>query len=113
RVTGGRAMSGGTEATGRIWRVSVTYAVYFTAIGAIFPYLPVYYRGLGLDLATIGLLASLAAGIQLIVAPLWGALTDRFAPSWLTLPAAAILASGGAVALLSPKGLPGVGRRGQ
>ena len=44
-----------------IWRAASTYIVYFVAVGAAYPYLPVHYRALGLDLGTIGLLAALAA----------------------------------------------------
>jgi PPP family 3-phenylpropionic acid transporter len=79
-----------------IRRAAITYAVYFTAIGASFAYLPVYYRGLGLDLATVGLLSALSATIQLVAAPGWGALADRFPGSRLGLPAAALVAAAGA-----------------
>ena len=82
-----------------IWRAASTYIVYFVAVGAAFPYLPVHYRALGLDLDTIGLLAALAAATQLVAAPAWGAIADLFGRSRLTLPAAAIVAAGGALAL--------------
>lgn len=52
-----------------IWRAASTYIVYFVAVGAAFPYLPVHYRALGLDLGTIGLLAALSAATQLVAAP--------------------------------------------
>ena len=39
------------------------YATLFGAIGASFPYLPVYYRSVGLSLGEIGLLGSLAAAV--------------------------------------------------
>jgi PPP family 3-phenylpropionic acid transporter len=82
-----------------IWRASSTYIVYFIAVGASFPYLPVHYRALGLDLGTIGLLAALSAGTQLLAAPAWGALADAFRNSRLTLPAASLVATAGALAL--------------
>ena len=82
-----------------IWRAASTYIVYFVAVGAAYPYLPVHYRALGLDLGTIGLLAALAAATQLLAAPAWGALADLFGRSRLTLPAAAIVAASGAFAL--------------
>jgi len=82
-----------------IWRAASTYIVYFVAVGASFPYLPVHYRALGLDLGTIGLLAALSAAMQLVAAPAWGAIADLFGRSRLTLPAAAIVAAGGALAL--------------
>ena len=82
-----------------IWRAAGTYIVYFVAVGAAFPYLPIHYRALGLDLGTIGLLAALSAATQLLAAPAWGSIADLFGRSRLTLPAAAIVAAGGAVAL--------------
>jgi PPP family 3-phenylpropionic acid transporter len=82
-----------------IWRAASTYIVYFVAVGAAFPFLPVHYRALGLDLGTIGLLAALSAATQLVAAPAWGALADLFGRSRLTLPAAAIVAACGALAL--------------
>jgi PPP family 3-phenylpropionic acid transporter len=82
-----------------IWRAASTYIVFFVAVGAAFPYLPVHYRALGLDLGTIGLLAALSAATQLVAAPAWGGLADLFPRSRLTLPAAAVVAAGGALAL--------------
>lgn len=82
-----------------IWRAASTYIVYFIAVGASFPYLPVHYRALGLDLGTIGLLAALSAATQLVAAPAWGAIADLFGRSRLTLPAAAIVAAAGGLAL--------------
>ena len=47
-------------------------------IGAAFPYLPVFYRDLGLTLAEIGVLTAIQAAVQLLLAPVWGGLADRF-----------------------------------
>lgn len=71
----------------------VAYAMLFAAIGASFPYLPVYYRSVGLTLGEIGLLGSLAAAVGLLGAPLWGTLADRYPTSRLILPTAASLAA--------------------
>ena len=43
----------------------LAYVALYGAIGASFPYLSVFYGSRGLDLATIGLLTSLAAGAGL------------------------------------------------
>lgn len=75
------------------------YATLFGAIGASFPYLPVYYRSVGLSLGEIGLLGSLAAAVGLVGAPLWGTLADRYPRSRIVLPAAATLAAVAALAL--------------
>jgi PPP family 3-phenylpropionic acid transporter len=81
-------------------RASMAYATYFAGIGAAFPYLPVYYRSLGLDLGLIGALAAVSALVGLLSSPIWGALADRFPHSRLILPLAA-LGSAVGVALLS------------
>ena len=75
------------------------YATLFGAIGASFPYLPVYYRSAGLSLGEIGLLGSLAAAVGLVGAPVWGTLADRYPTSRLIMPAAATLAALSALGL--------------
>ena len=80
-------------------RAALTYVVFFAAVGAFWPYLPVYYRSFGLDLGIIGLIAALSAATQLAAAPIWGGLTDRFPRTRLTLPMAALVATAGAVML--------------
>ena len=77
----------------------LAYLALYGAIGASFPYLAVFYRSRGLDLATIGLLTALVAAAGLVAAPLWGAVADRYAGSKPVLPTAAILAAVGAAAL--------------
>ena len=59
-------------------RVTLAYVVYFAAIGAGFPYLPVYYRSLGLDLGAVGAVTAVQAATQLVMAPVWGGLADAF-----------------------------------
>ncbi len=80
-------------------RILLAYLVYFTALGAAFPYLPVFYRDLGLGLAEIGVLTAIQAAVQLVLAPVWGGLADRFPRTRLTLPLAAVVATIGAVVL--------------
>lgn len=80
-------------------RIFLAYLVYFGAIGASFPYLPVFYRDLGLSLQEIGLLTAIQAGTQLALGPIWGGLVDRFPRTRLTLPLAAIVATAGALDL--------------
>jgi MFS family permease len=78
-------------------RARAAFATLYAAVGAMFPYLPVYYQSLGLRLDLIGLLGALSAAAALIGAPLWGATADRFGTSRLVMPAAA---AGAAVAAL-------------
>ena len=89
-----------------IRKAALTYAVYFVAIGASWAFLPVYYRGLGLNLGTIGLLSAFSAGIQLVAAPAWGLLDDRFPRSRRGLPVAALVAAVGATLLALTGGSP-------
>ena len=48
-------------------RILLAYLVYFAAIGAAYPYLPVFYRDIGLGLEQIGLLTALQAAVQLLL----------------------------------------------
>jgi MFS transporter, PPP family, 3-phenylpropionic acid transporter len=80
-------------------RILLAYVVYFGAIGASFPYLPVFYRDLGLTLQEIGILTAIQAATQLVLGPMWGGLVDRFPRTRLTLPLAAIVATAGALDL--------------
>lgn len=89
-------------------RAALTYIVYFTAVGAGFPYLPVFYRGLGLDLGAIGVVSAVFAGCQMIGAPAWGALADRWPRSRLTLPAAALLSAVAGLSLGLSRDIPQV-----
>ena len=43
-------------------RIFLAYLVYFGAIGAAYPYLPVFYRDLGLTFEEIGILTAIQAG---------------------------------------------------
>jgi PPP family 3-phenylpropionic acid transporter len=58
-------------------RSALAYVVVFTAVGAYVPYLPLYYRSLGLGLGEIGAILAVGAFVGLVAAPLWGALSDR------------------------------------
>lgn len=83
-------------------RILLAYLVYFSAIGASFPYLPVFYRDLGLRLEEIGLLTAIQAATQLVLGPIWGGLVDRFPKVGVTLPlAAAVAAAGGFILFLA------------
>jgi PPP family 3-phenylpropionic acid transporter len=83
-------------------RIFLAYVVYFAAIGAAYPYLPVFYRDLGLTFEEIGILTAIQAATQLALGPVWGGLVDRFPRVGLTLPlAAAVAAAGGFILFLA------------
>lgn len=89
-------------------RILLAYLVYFSAIGASFPYLPVFYRELGLRLEEIGLLTAIQAATQLVLGPIWGGLVDRFPKVGLTLPLAAAVATAGGFILFLATDFPSV-----
>ncbi len=69
--------------------VRALYFFLFAAVGAIFPYLNVYYRSIGLSGTQIGLIGSLPPLTGMIAGPLWGMLSDRLgATRWLLVLAA-------------------------
>lgn len=60
----------------RLLAPKVFYFCWFAAIGALLPFISLYYRRAGLDLGQIGVLAALAGLIELAAAPLWSLLAD-------------------------------------
>lgn len=54
----------------------VLYFIYYAAMAALYPYLPVYYRQLGLGGEQIGILTAAVPLINLVSGPLWGWLAD-------------------------------------
>lgn len=89
-------------------RIFLAYLVYFAAIGAAYPYLPVFYRDLGLRFEEIGILTAIQAGTQLVLGPVWGGLVDRFPKVGVTLPAAAAVATIGGFILFAANDFGGV-----
>ena len=57
------------------------YVFFYTAIGALFPYLPVYFKQLRLSPHQIGILIGVRPLIQFCVTPLWGACADKYCKS--------------------------------
>jgi PPP family 3-phenylpropionic acid transporter len=80
-------------------RVLLAYLVFYAALGAAYPFMPVFYRDLGLALDEIGVLIAVQAAIMLVFGPVWGGLSDRFPRSGVALPLAAAVATAGAVVL--------------
>lgn len=54
------------------------YTFFYTAIGALFPYLPVYLKQLHLTPHETGALIGVRPLIQFLATPIWGAIADRF-----------------------------------
>jgi MFS transporter, PPP family, 3-phenylpropionic acid transporter len=105
--------AGGQSPNAVILTSGLAYALFFGAVGVWSPYAPVYFRGLGVDLAGIGVLAAIPATVAVFAAPAWGLLADRLADvraplvasSGLAILVALMLATGPPVWAL----FPGVG----
>jgi PPP family 3-phenylpropionic acid transporter len=54
------------------------YFIYYAAMAALYPYLPVYYRQLGLSGEQIGVLTATVPLINLLSGPMWGWLADSY-----------------------------------
>src|ERR687897_2781314 len=72
------------------------FVTLYIAVGAMFPFIPVYYSSLGISLDGVGLLGALSAGTAAIGSPLWGAASDRFGASRAVMPVAALAAAAAA-----------------
>ena len=90
-------------------RARLGYIALYTAIGALYPYIPIYYSSLGLDLAAIGLLAAIFSAAGMLGSPLWGAAGDRLGRSRSVLLVPATLAALAFGALALARGMWGVG----
>ncbi len=55
----------------------VFYVLFFMFVGVTLPFLPVYYRSLGLEASQVGLLLSVGPLFALLVPTLWGQVADR------------------------------------
>jgi PPP family 3-phenylpropionic acid transporter len=69
------------------------YIAAFAAVGAVLPYIPVYFQSLGLPLDAIGLVSAVAALCGLVAAPTWGVIADQALGARGALTGAALVAS--------------------
>jgi MFS family permease len=75
------------------WVAIGLYIAAFVPVGAIGPYIAVYFQSLGLSLDGIGILAALLAACALIAAPIWGAVADQRLGSRSTLALTSLVAA--------------------
>ena len=80
-------------------RAALAYVAMYAAVGSMLPYMPLYYRSLGLSLAEIGSILALGALVGLLASPVWGALSDRLRGSPLVLVGATATALAGTAIL--------------
>lgn len=54
------------------------YFLYFSSLGALLPYLALYYKQMNLTPSQVGILMGLKPFVEFVCTPLWGAFVDRF-----------------------------------
>ncbi|CAN0300157.1 unnamed protein product, partial [Ectocarpus fasciculatus] len=59
-------------------QLGVLMMLFYASMGAMLPYLPVYYRHLGLSEHEIGSLGAISPVVTLVFGPLWAAIADRY-----------------------------------
>jgi predicted MFS family arabinose efflux permease len=68
-----------TKASRQILRsMRILYLTYYASLGALMPYLPVYFHSLGHSGSAIGMLGAVKPLTTFLVAPLWGILSDQY-----------------------------------
>lgn len=68
-----------TRASDRILQsMRLLYLTYYASLGALMPYLPVYFHSLGHSGTSIGVLGAVKPFTTFLAAPLWGILSDRY-----------------------------------
>ncbi|MGI9285011.1 MAG: MFS transporter [Pseudomonadales bacterium] len=70
-------MQSGAAASLPAARLASFYFFYFSVLGALLPYWPLYLQSLGLNPKEIGVLAALLVGTKIIAPNVWGWLADR------------------------------------
>mmetsp|Transcript_21755 Transcript_21755/g.45762 ORF Transcript_21755/g.45762 Transcript_21755/m.45762 type:complete len:584 (-) Transcript_21755:73-1824(-) len=60
-----------------IQSMRLLYLTYYASLGALMPYLPVYFHSLGHAGTAIGILGAVKPLTTFLVAPLWGIMSDR------------------------------------
>ena len=63
--------------TKSIWIMRLLFASYWGSLGAIQPYLPIYYHSLQLSGQIIGILGAITPFTTFLVAPIWGIISDK------------------------------------
>jgi PPP family 3-phenylpropionic acid transporter len=69
------------------------YIATFAAVGAVAPYINLFFQSLGLSLGEIGILAAVLALVALVAAPAWGVIADQLLGSRAALVAASLAAA--------------------
>jgi len=72
--------------------VKALFFAYFAIVGALAPYLSLYFAAIGMSIAQIGVLMALPQAVRIVGPPFWGALADRVGRTATLLRASAAIA---------------------
>lgn len=72
-------------------RMRALYFSYFAYVGALSPYLSLYFEASGYSVAQIGLLLAVPQALRIVAPPVWGLLADRGGAAGRLLVASALL----------------------
>ncbi|HJW22422.1 MAG TPA: MFS transporter [Candidatus Limnocylindrales bacterium] len=89
-------------------RARLVYVTFYGAVGTMSPYLVLFYKGIGLDLAAIGLVVGFGSVVALLAGPGWGFVSDRLRGSPVVVVAAATSAIVGVLTMYQARDLSGV-----
>jgi multidrug resistance protein len=70
--------AGDRAAFGRLWVLMATAFIDMMGLLIVLPLLPFYAEDMGADATTVGLLVAAFSFAQLVTAPVWGKLSDRY-----------------------------------
>ena len=59
-----------------LMKINILMLMFYSTLGAAMPYIPLYYRHIGISDKAIGLLGAISPMITFLVSPLWGAFAD-------------------------------------
>lgn len=57
-------------------RIQALMFFFYATLGSALPYLPIYYKEMGISDSVVGLLGAVTPTLTFLVSPLWGALAD-------------------------------------
>lgn len=58
-------------------KVNSLMFLFYATLGSVMPFIPVYYKQIGISDSVIGLLGAITPAVTFIASPLWGAIADK------------------------------------
>lgn len=60
-----------------IAKINSLMLLFYGTLGSVMPYIPLYYRSIGISDSQIGILGAITPAVTFLVSPLWGAFADQ------------------------------------